>query len=482
MTKALYLILTVVFVGIFVPFLFRGMHKKDVDPEQVYVEFWNIMRNNYFDIYNRNIVLSDVEYNFRPLNGDYADLYNKSFYGIVNLMPSSHFSVMPSSFAMKKGAELLYSSTSMDVSSNNLICAGLVISSFQPIIRPEIVSIDQAGPFASQGIEPGWRIDSIQDSKKNLEYADVSVIDLGGRLHTFSIKKEKKILSDIVNMYSEMGRDLDPLRWIVERNLGITITAGRRTRLPEVSYIIPGSKASLEGIMVGDHIESLRYDINKEYTYVTISGDYKRKEISVKNNCKNNDKDFMKINHSISYVRFDNFDRESLDWLMNKSDDLSGDVIIDLRRNHGGRLSALDEFLGMFLGPGVEIGKEFRRDNIISEMTPLKSRKINSGKVIVLIGRSTSSAAEIAADVLHILGGALIYGDKSSGQVMTSNSFLLPDGGHVVLPIGEYRDPKGRRLEGVGVMPDWKPADDGSTAIRDVTLEKAETDLLNAGR
>lgn len=482
MTKARYLILTVVFVGICVPFFVKGIQKKDVDPKQVYVEFWNILKKNYFDSSNSNIIFSEVENNFRPFSGTYAELYNKSFYGIVSLMPSSHFSVMPSALAMKKGAELLYSSTSMDVSSNNLICAGLVISSFQPIIRPEIVSIDQAGPFASKGIEPGWRIGGIQDSKDNPEYADVAVIDLGGHLHTFRIKKEKKILADIINMYSEMGRDLDPLRWIVERNLGVTITAGRRTRAPEVSYIIPGSQASIEGIEVGDHVESLRYDVNKEYTYVTISNNYKKKEISVEKNCKLNDKSFIKISDNISYIRFDNFDRKSLYWLMDRSDNLSRDVIIDLRRNHGGQLSVLDEFLGMFLGPGVEIGKEFRRDNIISEVTPLKSRKINSGKVIVLIGRSTSSAAEIAADVLHILRGALIYGDKSSGQVMTSSSFLLPDGGHVVLPIGEYRDPKGRRLEGVGVMPDWKPADDGSTAIRDVTLEKAETDLLNAER
>ncbi|OAJ65955.1 S41 family peptidase [Gluconobacter cerinus] len=479
MTKARYLILTVIFVGICVPFFVIGIQKNNVDPNQVYKAFWSILKKNYFDSYN-NINFSAVEDNFRPLSGSYSDLYNKSFYGIVNLMPSSHFSVMPSALAMKKGAELLYSSTSMDVSSNNLICAGLVISSFQPIIRPEIVSIDQAGPFAGKGIEPGWRIGGIQDSKDNPEYAGVAVIDLGGHLHTFRIKKEKKILADIINMYSEMGRDLDPLRWIVERNLGVTITAGRRTRLPEVSYIIPGSQASIEGIVVGDHVESLRYDVNKEYTYVELYKNQKKKEIIINKNCKYDREYLNKITDNISYIRFDNFDNNSLYWLMDRSDNLSRDVIIDLRRNHGGQLSVLDQFLGMFLGPGVEIGKDFRRGNIISEITPLNSRKINSGKLIVLIGKSTSSAAEVAADVLRIFRGARIYGDKSSGEVMTSSSFLLPDGGHVVLPIGEYRDPKGRRLEGVGVMPDWKPADDGSTAIRDVTLEKAETDLLNA--
>ena len=74
MTKARYFILTVVFVGICVPLFEKGIQKMDVDPQQVYVEFWNIMKKNYIDSSNSNIIFYEVENNFRPFSGTYVEL------------------------------------------------------------------------------------------------------------------------------------------------------------------------------------------------------------------------------------------------------------------------------------------------------------------------------------------------------------------------------------------------------------------------
>jgi len=76
------------------------------------------------------------------------------------------------------------------------------------------------------------------------------------------------------------------------------------------------------------------------------------------------------------------------------------------------------------------------------------------GRVVVLVNGSTGSAAEIFSAVLQDHGRATLIGRRTAGAVLASWYYWLPDGGQLQLSREDYVAPKGRRLEGAGIVPD----------------------------
>ena len=93
----------------------------------------------------------------------------------------------------------------------------------------------------------------------------------------------------------------------------------------------------------------------------------------------------------------------------------------------------------------------------------------------MLVDGATGSAAEIFAAVLQDHGRATVIGRRTAGAVLASWFYRLPDGGELQLSREDYVAPKGRRIEGAGVVPDIAvPRELADVrAGRDRDLEKA---------
>jgi carboxyl-terminal processing protease len=51
-------------------------------------------------------------------------------------------------------------------------------------------------------------------------------------------------------------------------------------------------------------------------------------------------------------------------------------------------------------------------------------------------------------------GRARIFGETSAGMALPAVTARLPSGDWLYFPTGDMKDPKGRRVEGLGVVPD----------------------------
>jgi C-terminal processing protease CtpA/Prc len=60
----------------------------------------------------------------------------------------------------------------------------------------------------------------------------------------------------------------------------------------------------------------------------------------------------------------------------------------------------------------------------------------------------------VFAGALQETGRAIIVGHTSYGGVLNSTTLELPTGGMLQYPHSDMRTPKGRRIEGCGVVPD----------------------------
>jgi carboxyl-terminal processing protease len=91
-----------------------------------------------------------------------------------------------------------------------------------------------------------------------------------------------------------------------------------------------------------------------------------------------------------------------------------------------------------------------------------RGKKNYAGKLVVLIGNDSASAAELFARIIQLEKRGTVIGDQSAGAVMQSKIFyhtfgldsLVPYG--VSVTVADILVKDGQRLEKIGVTPDEK--------------------------
>ena len=159
------------------------------------------------------------------------------------------------------------------------------------------------------------------------------------------------------------------------------------------------------------------------------------------------------------YLRFDGFDGPDRRWLSAhlKAHRTAPGVIIDLRQNPGGETLSLGITIGEFFDRSVDCGTFVSRGGSRGEKNSWQIGSAHyAGRVAILIDGASASAAEIFSAVLQDHGRATLVGRKTAGAVLASWFYSLPDGGELQLSREDYFAPKGRRLEGNGLVPDVK--------------------------
>jgi carboxyl-terminal processing protease len=138
-------------------------------------------------------------------------------------------------------------------------------------------------------------------------------------------------------------------------------------------------------------------------------------------------------------------------------------LVIDLRDNGGGDAEAMIDIASAFLPAGTPLGRFSDRAGAVAAAPQARRAMLLAadavasyeGRVIILTGPRTASAAEIFAAALQERGRARVFGERTCGCVLAIRRRQpLPDGGLLDVSEMDYRTAAGRRLEGAGVVPD----------------------------
>ncbi len=141
-------------------------------------------------------------------------------------------------------------------------------------------------------------------------------------------------------------------------------------------------------------------------------------------------------------------------------------LILDLRGNGGGYVVIEEYLLSHFFEKSVKIADVRRKDKTEVRMTKvLSTDKRYSGEISVLIDSNSASASEMTARVLQLEKRGKVYGDFSSGSVMTSITLPFENIVSVfadlaIIKVGmsvtvaDVIMSDGSRLEHTGVIPD----------------------------
>ncbi|GAA0869363.1 hypothetical protein GCM10009116_11990 [Brevundimonas basaltis] len=183
-----------------------------------------------------------------------------------------------------------------------------------------------------------------------------------------------------------------------------------------------------------------------------------------------------------AYLRFNSFDRQPVASAVTVLLGTAGPVVLDLRRNSGGLIREGWNFLSAILPEGRDLGRFKGRERDYLMNAGAGPDKF-TGALAVLIGPRTSSCAEVTAAALQHHGRARLFGARTCGSVLASQTYDLPDGGRLMLPYADYLTPAGARIEDRGVAPDVDvvPTPGSASKGADPALDAA-LDWLRSGQ
>ncbi|MCK4872383.1 MAG: S41 family peptidase [Phycisphaerales bacterium] len=194
------------------------------------------------------------------------------------------------------------------------------------------------------------------------------------------------------------------------------------------------------------------------------------------------------LNH-IGYIRLTSFTDDTVDELDRavatmRAQGLSG-LILDLRFNPGGLLSAATRISNRFVASGLLVSTEDKSGRMTwhADASPHRA-SLGSIPTVVLINEGSASASEIVAGCLQDHNRALIVGERSYGKGSVQQVMSLRGGRAALkLTMQQYRLPRGRlihRHDGDttwGVEPDIKVPMTSDQLITALELRQ-DADLL----
>ncbi len=182
----------------------------------------------------------------------------------------------------------------------------------------------------------------------------------------------------------------------------------------------------------------------------------------------------------IGYVRIRSFQtttgREIRKVLSKFQEEKVQGLVLDLRNNPGGLLSQAVSVSDIFIDAGKLIvytqgrmDNQDRRYTSTGQQTPVKL------PLVVLVNAGSASASEIVAGAFQDLGRADVVGEKTFGKGSVQTIVPLSDGSGLRLTTALYYTPKGRLIQGKGIVPDIVVAaqrPEGARSVREADLPR----------
>ena len=185
----------------------------------------------------------------------------------------------------------------------------------------------------------------------------------------------------------------------------------------------------------------LRHGQKKPLSFTVVRGDIPLKSI---------DATYM-INKELGYIKIKNFGETTYAELLTSLAELEVEgfkgLVVDLRGNGGGYLSAAIQMVNEFLPKNRLIvytqGRRSRREEYRSD----GRGSYQDLPLIVLIDETTASAAEIFSGAIQDNDRGVIVGRRSFGKGLVQQPVEFADGSLIHLTIARYYTPSGRCIQ-----------------------------------
>ena len=171
------------------------------------------------------------------------------------------------------------------------------------------------------------------------------------------------------------------------------------------------------------------------------------------------------LNDQIGYIQITEFDDVTVDQFAEalaviKGSDAKG-LVLDLRSNPGGSLSAVVDIARQILPRGLIVYTEDRAGEKVEYSC--KGENELQIPLVVLVNGNSASAAEILAGAVKDYGTGTLIGTTTFGKGIVQRILPLTDGTALKLTVSAYYTPKGNNIHNIGIEPDIECEFDADT-------------------
>lgn len=280
---------------------------------------------------------------------------------------------------------------------------------------------------------------------------------------------------------------------------GIGIEMAKRGDYVRVTRTLPDNPARAAGILAGDII----YKIDGEEVYtlssekiaeklrgeagttvqLTIVRDGEEKTFDLTREAINNVSAYVNYDGDLAIITVTRFDNDTGTLVQSFADEFTdkgiSKVILDLRGNGGGYVSAAKDLLSLWLdGEKVVTQKSSKSGENVTYADRGKAKLANI-PTIVLVNGSTASASEITAGALQDYHKATIIGEKTYGKGVVQIMKNLSLGSMLKVTSAHWYTPNDLSINQTGITPDKtvEKTYEDTNAGRDPQLDAAKQEL-----
>ena len=268
-----------------------------------------------------------------------------------------------------------------------------------------------------------------------------------------------------------------------------------------VTRVFPGGPAEESGLSVGEYITKVEDEVLAGWELAEVSKRIKGEEntsvqitirsilgemrgISVRRKKINiSSVEGMNVDQNgTAYIRLVQFTSRSGGEFKEAISDLKEKgmkrLILDLRDNSGGLLSAAIEITECFLSKGqLIVSIKGRKANDVRDYHSNTEENLSDIPMVVLMNEGSASASEIVGGALSVLDRAPIIGEQSFGKGSVQTIFPMEDESGLRLTTAMYFLPDGSTIHEEGIKPQFKVdcSDENETKLR---IQRYSQDIM----
>lgn len=268
---------------------------------------------------------------------------------------------------------------------------------------------------------------------------------------------------------------------------GIGVEVGTRNNQPTVVRVLQGNPAEKAGVQVSDVIVKVNDEDVKGWTTseivskirgevdttvkITMNRGGVEKDFTVTRATVNNPSAFGEIKNNVGVLTITRFDDNTASLARAVARDFKDKgvkgVVLDLRGNGGGYVTAAQDVAGIWLNKQVVV-TERRGGTVTDELKSGGDPILNGIPTVVLVNESSASASEIVAGALRDHKVAKLVGETTFGKGSVQKLVNLTGGATLKVTIARWYTPAGDNISETGIKPD--------------TIILRTSDDINAGR
>jgi len=273
----------------------------------------------------------------------------------------------------------------------------------------------------------------------------------------------KQSQADIAGRFGGLGMQISEQNGIAKVISPIDGTPAARAGLEPGDEIVLIDRSSTRGMALNKVVGLLRGDPGSTVTLTISRGKQAPFDVTLTRKIIEVESVKSKLEpDGIGYIRISQFGGDTADGFKQAIGNLNRNangrikgLVLDLRDDPGGLLSAAVDVAGDLLDGGSVVSIHGRRANEDETFkAPAKEDMLSGIPVVVLVNGASASASEIVAGALQDRHRATVMGTQSFGKGSVQTIIPLKGYGAVRLTTALYYTPSGRSIQDEGIAPD----------------------------